>query len=132
MDDIKEAHEEQNQSGDILILSELTLIETCLLISIKHILIIYDGQPFNFEMVHHEYDKFVSTKARGFKQDRTVVMKAWETLIELEIITPIDRGTKIQKEFKLYSLQVLPETILQTLDGIPQNVKEWATAGSYA
>ena len=132
MDDIKEVHEEQNQSGDIPILSGLTLIETCLLISIKHILIIYDGQPFNFEMVHHEYDKFVSTKARGFKQDRTVVMKAWETLIELEIITPIDRGTKIQKEFKLYSLQVLPETILQTLDGIPQNVKEWATAGSYA
>ena len=83
-------------------------------------------------MVHHEYDKFVSTKARGNIQDRTVVMKAWETLIELEVITPIDRGTKIQKEFKLYSLQVLPETILQTLDGIPQNVKEWATAGSFA
>ena len=131
-EDIKEAHKEQTESSDIPILSGLTLIETMVLIAIKHILVIYDGQPFNFEMTYHEYDKFVTTKARGFKQDRTVVMKAWETLIELEIITPMDRGTKIQKEFKLHSLQVLPETILKALDGIPQNVKEWATSGSYA
>ena len=131
-EDIRDAHKEQTESSDVPILSGLTLIETCLLIAIKHILVIYDGQPFNFEMTYHEYDKFVTTKARRFKQDRTVVMKAWETLIELEIITPMDRGTKIQKEFKLHSLQVLPENILKALDGIPQDVKEWATSGSYA
>lgn len=67
-----------------------------------------------------------------YKQDRTVVMKAWETLIELEIITPVDRGTKIQKEYKLHNLQVLPDTILKALEGVPQNIKEWATQGSYA
>lgn len=110
----------------------LTLIEICLLVAIKHIQIIYDSQPFNFEMVFHEFDKFVSTKGKMYKQERPVVMKAWETLIELEIITPVDKGTKIQKEFKLHNLQVFPETIVKALDEVPQNVKEWATSSTFA
>ena len=110
----------------------LTLIEVCILIAIKHIQVIYDGQPFNFEMVFHEFDKYVSTKNSMLKQERPVVMKAWETLIELEIITPVDKGTKIQKEFKLHNLQVFPETILKAIDGVPQNVREWATSSTFA
>lgn len=130
--DIEKALDEQTESGEPPILAGLTLIETCILIAVKHIQIIYDNQPFNFEMAFHEFDKFVSTKAKMLKTDRALVMKAWETLIDLEIITPVDRGTKIQKEFKLHNLQVFPETIMQSLDGVPQNVREWATAGSYA
>ena len=130
-----QAYEEQSESGEPPILAGLTLIEICILIAIKHIQIIYDGQPFNFEMAFHEFDKFVNktgTGAKMYKQERPVIMKAWETLIDLEIITPVDKGTKIQKEFKLHNLQVLPETILKALDGLPQNVKEWAASGSYA
>ena len=110
----------------------LTLIEICMLIAIKHIQVIYDGQPFNFEMVFHEFDKYVSTKNQMLKQERPVAMKAWETLIELEIITPVDKGTKVQKEFKLHNLQVFPETILKAIDGVPQNVREWATSSTFA
>jgi len=130
--DIIKAFEEQSESGEPPILAGLTLIEICLLVAIKHIQIIYDGQPFNFEMVFHEFDKFVSTKGKMYKQERPVVMKAWETLIELEIITPVDKGTKIQKEYKLHNLQVFPETILKALDEVPQNVKEWATSSTFA
>merc|ERR1712223_160885 len=130
--DIIQAFEEQSESGEPTILAGLTLIEICILIAIKHIQVIYDGQPFNFEMVFHEFDKYVSTKNSMLKQERPVVMKAWETLIELEIITPVDKGTKIQKEFKLHNLQVFPETILKAIDGVPQNVREWATSSTFA
>lgn len=130
--DVTKVFEEQTESGEPPILAGLTLIEICLLISIKHILVIYEGQPFNFEMAFHEFDKFVSNKYQLLKQERPVVMKAWETLIELELILPVDKGTKIQKEFKLHTLQVFPETILKALDQVPQTVKDWATAGSYA
>jgi len=124
--------EEQNQSADAVILSGLTLIETCVLIAIKHLQVIYEGQPFNFEMAYHELDKFVSTKAKMLKQERNVVMKAWETLIDLELITPVDRGTKIQKEFKLHQLQIFSDVILKAVDkNVPQNVIEWANSGSY-
>ena len=131
-EDLSRVFHEQTESGEPPILAGLTLIEICILIAIKHLQIIYDGQPFNFEMAFHEFDKFVSTKAKMLKQERAVVMKAWETLIDLELITPVDKGTKIQKEFKLHNLQVFPDTILKTLNNVPQNVKEWATAGSYA
>jgi len=130
--DIIQAFEEQSESGEPPILAGLTLIEICILIAIKHIQVIYDGQPFNFEMVFHEFDKYVSTKNQMLKQERPVVMKAWETLIELEIITAVDKGTKIQKEFKLHNLQVFPETILKAIDGVPQNVREWATSSTFA
>jgi len=124
--------EEQNQSADAVILSGLTLIETCVLIAIKHLQVIYEGQPFNFEMAYHELDKFVSTKAKMLKQERNVVMKAWETLIDLELITPVDKGTKIQKEFKLHQLQIFTDVILKAVDkNVPQNVIEWANSGSY-
>ena len=129
---IQNVFEDQNQSADLVILSGLTLIETCVLIAIKHLQVIYDGQPFNFEMAYHELDKFVSTKAKMLKQERNVVMKAWETLIDLELITPVDRGTKIQKEFKLHQLQIFSDVILKAVDkNVPQNVIEWANSGSY-
>lgn len=130
--DFVSTFEEQSESGEPPILAGLTLIEICILIAIKHLQVIYEGQPFNFEMAYHEFDKFVSTKAKMLKQERAVAMKAWETLIDLELITPVDKGTKILKEFKLHNLQVFPDVILKVLDGVPQNVKEWATSGSYA
>ena len=131
-DHLKAIVDEQMGDSEPVILAGLTVIETCMLVAIKHLQTIYEGQAFNFEMAYHEYDKFVSTKAKMLKQDRRVLMKAWEMLIELEIITPVDRGTKIQKEFKLHWLQVLPETILKTMDTMPQSVQEWAKSIAYA
>ena len=88
-------------------------------------------QPaFNFEMAFHEYDKFATRKAKLFRYDRSVVMKAWEALQDLELITPVDKGavTKAQKEFRHFTLQVLPEQILSVVDAsAPLTVKEWAT-----
>ena len=34
---------------------DLSVTEICLLIAIKHLEQIYDNEPFNFEMVYHEY-----------------------------------------------------------------------------
>ena len=130
-EDLIRVFEEQSESGEPPILSGLTMIEICLLVAIKHILIIYDGQPFNFEMANHEFDKFATTKGKQYKQERNVVLKAWETLIDLEIITPVDRGTKIQKEFKLHNLQIFPNVILKSLESAPQIIKEWGEQGSY-
>ena len=56
-------------------------------------------------------------------------LKAWEALQELELITPVDKGvtTKVQKEFRLFTLQVLPDQILAVVDAnAPLTVKEWA------
>ena len=49
-EDLDKVFEEQTGSAETPILTGLTLIEICTLIAIKHIQVIYEGQPFNFEM----------------------------------------------------------------------------------
>ena len=124
----------QQQQGDAsekTLLSGLSILEMCVLIAVKHVLAIYQDQPFNFEMAYYEYDKFATRKAKMFRYDRPVVMKAWEALQDLEIITPLDKGTRVQKEFKLFSLQLLPDLIMAAVDqSMPLSVKEWATSVS--
>lgn len=120
----------QNSSEEISLLSGLSVLEMCVLISIKHVLFLYEDQPFNFEMCYHEYDKFSTKKAKMFRYDRAVVMKAWEALQDLELITPLDKTSKIQKEYRLHLLHVTTEMIMNAVEnGLPLSVKEWATTG---
>ena len=120
----------QNSSEECSLLGGLSVLEMCVLISIKHVLFLYEDQPFNFEMCYHEYDKFSTRKAKMFRYDRAVVMKAWEALQELELITPLDKASKVQKEYKLHILHVTTEMIMSAVEnGLPLSVKEWATTG---
>ena len=121
---------DQTTSPECSLLVGLSVLEMCVLISIKHVLYLYEGQPFNFEMAYHEYDKFATRKAKMFRYDRAVVMKAWETLLDLELISPTDKGSKAQKEFRLHSMHVSPEMIMTAVEnGLPLPVKEWASSG---
>jgi len=117
------------------LLQGISVLEMCVLVAVKHVLAVYPDQPaFNFEMAFHEYDKFATRKAKLFRYDRSVVMKAWEALQDLELITPVDKGavTKAQKEFRHFTLQVLPEQILSVVDAsAPLTVKEWATSVTF-
>ena len=112
-------------------MQSLSVLELCVLVSIKHVLAVYPDQiAFNFEMAYHEYDKFATRKAKMFRYDRAVVMKAWEALQDLELITPLDRGTKVQKEYKLHQLQIPIDMIMTVVEsGLPLSVKEWASSG---
>ena len=64
--------------------ADLSILELCLLIAIKHLSQIYEGEPFNFEMVFHEYLKFKRRKMATLPDERGVVSKAWETLVSEE------------------------------------------------
>lgn len=125
-----EVLKDQNTSPECSLLTGLSVLEMCVLISAKHVLFLYDDQPFNFEMTYHEYDKFATRKAKMFRYDRAVVMKAWEALQDLELITPLDKSSKVQKEYKLHLLQVPIEMIMSSVEnGLPLSVKEWANSG---
>merc|ERR1712111_5784 len=99
------------------LLQGISVLEMCVLVAVKHVLAVYPDQPaFNFEMAFHEYDKFSTRKAKMFRYDRAVVMKAWEALQELELITPIDKASKVQKEYKLHILHVTTEMIMSAVE----------------
>ena len=69
-------------------LKDLSITELCLLIAIKHLEQIYDYEPFNFEMVYHEYIKFKRRKYSMLPEEKSVITKSWETLLELELVSP--------------------------------------------
>ena len=66
---------------------DLSVTELCILIAVKHLEQIYDGEPFNFEMMYHEFVKFKRRKFSTLPDDRSVITKCWENLLELELVS---------------------------------------------
>ena len=109
------------------------MLDLTLLLAAKHLVRIHGDESFNFETVFHEYHKFVSRKCSAMLSfSRAVMMKSWELLISLELIRPLDKGSRIQNEYKQYALDVMPEEIecvAANAHCLPLDVKEWADSG---
>ncbi|XP_010889373.1 origin recognition complex subunit 4 isoform X2 [Esox lucius] len=113
------------------ILHGLSVLELCLIIAMKHLSDIYEGEPFNFQMVHNEFKKFLQRKSQSiYNFDKPVVMKAFEHLQQLELIKSVDGSTgKIHKEYQLMKLMLDHNQIMEALQKYPQcptDVKQWA------
>ena len=63
-------------------INDLSVLELCLLVAIKHLSQIYQGEPFDFETVFLEYLKFQQSKMPFLPDERSFVSKSWETLVE--------------------------------------------------
>lgn len=61
-------------------LLDLSILELCLIIAMKHHIEIYDSQAMNFEMIFTRYSKFVSANSSVQIAQRPVVLKAFEHL----------------------------------------------------
>lgn len=59
---------------------DLSILELCLVIAMKHHVEIYDNQAMNFEMIFTRYLKFVNANSNIQTVQRPVVMKAFEHL----------------------------------------------------
>ncbi|KAM4711060.1 origin recognition complex subunit 4 isoform 2-T2 [Anableps anableps] len=54
----------------------LSILELCLIIAMKHLNDIYEGEPFNLQMVHNEFKKFLQRKSRTmYSFEQPVIMK---------------------------------------------------------
>lgn len=107
----------------------ISILELCLIISMKHLTDIYEGEPFNFEMVYSEFLKFARKRSGMAVYEKAVVMKAYEHLQSLELIRG-HGGGQGQREYKLMNLLVHPTQILDALQhysGCPTEIKQWAT-----
>ncbi|KAJ1998798.1 origin recognition complex subunit 4 [Coemansia thaxteri] len=82
-------------SAKLQVLSSVSLLELCLIISMKS-LVQCGSSKYNFEMVYSEYKSFMSrhllvVSAGGSMKvyKKPVALKAFETLVELEIVRPV-------------------------------------------
>uniref|UniRef100_A0A4W6DTI5 Origin recognition complex subunit 4 n=1 Tax=Lates calcarifer TaxID=8187 RepID=A0A4W6DTI5_LATCA len=54
----------------------LSILELCLIIAMKHLNDVYEGEPFNLQMVHNEFKKFLQRKSNSmYNFDQPVIMK---------------------------------------------------------
>ncbi|XP_056287241.1 origin recognition complex subunit 4 isoform X2 [Pseudoliparis swirei] len=109
----------------------LSILELCLVIAMKHLNDVYEGQPFNLQMVHNEFKKFLQRKSNSmYKFEQPVILKAFEHLQQLEFIQPVDSSlAKTQKEYQLMRLMLDHSQIMEALQKYPQcptDVKQWA------
>lgn len=129
--DFVEAMKVTTTDSKSAMLHGISILELCLIIAMKHLTDIYDGEPFNFEMVYSEYAKFAQKRSSMQMYEKAVVLKAFEHLLALELVKSTDgSGTRIQKEYRLMSLLIHPSQITDALQKYPQcptEVKQWAS-----
>jgi len=110
----------------------LSVLELCLIIAMKHLTERYDAEPFNFEMVFSEYEKFCRSHSSIQLFDRVVVMKSYEQLCQLELVRCVsETGSKSTAEYQLITLHVDSSQImdsLQKLPSCPTDIRQWAAS----
>ena len=112
-----------------LLIKDLSIVTLCLLVAVKHITDIYDGEPFNFEMVYHEYVKFKRRKLSTLPEERSVVFKCWEQLLELELVLPRPGLKGQQLEYILNTFQLSAQNLSKSVEKYPHcptEVLQWA------
>ncbi|XP_045782520.1 origin recognition complex subunit 4 [Maniola jurtina] len=121
----------------VKLLQSLSILELSLVIAMVHGMAIFDGQPMNFEMVLHRYTKFANTNSSNQSVPRPVVLKAFEHLELLQIITPSKNAphssedactSSVQKEYKLYALSASVDDVKQAIASyraLPTEISHW-------
>ncbi|NWY48151.1 ORC4 protein, partial [Sylvia atricapilla] len=131
--DLQEAHRQQSSDSRANIVHGLSVLEICLIIAMKHLNEVYDGEPFNFQMVYNEFQKFIQRKAHSmYNFEKPIVMKAFEHLLQLELVQPLERpSARAQREFLLMKLLLDSSQIMEALQlypNCPTDVKQWAAS----
>ncbi|NWV32306.1 ORC4 protein, partial [Grantiella picta] len=130
---LQEASKQHSADSKANIVHGLSVLEICLIIAMKHLNEVYDGEPFNFQMVYNEFQKFIQRKAHSmYNFEKPVVMKAFEHLLQLELVKPLERpSVRAQREYLLMKLLLDSSQImdaLQVYPNCPTDVKQWAAS----
>ncbi|XP_029461285.1 origin recognition complex subunit 4 isoform X2 [Rhinatrema bivittatum] len=131
--DLIEANKLQSMDSKVNIVLGLSVLEVCLIIAMKHLHDIYEGEPFNFQMVQNEFQKFIQRKAHSvYNFEKPVIMKAFEHLHQLELIKPMEGlSLRTQKEYQLMKLLLDHDQLMDALQkypNCPTDVRQWATS----
>ncbi|KAK7083037.1 origin recognition complex subunit 4 [Halocaridina rubra] len=126
---LSEAQRLINVEAKISILQGLSTLQICLVVAMKHLTTVYEGEPFNFEMIYREYMKFSHKKSSMQSYDRPVIFKAFDQLKSLELVRCVDSTRGIRQEYQLLQLMMTPLQIVEAipqLPNIPTDIEQWA------
>lgn len=124
-----DSQRQQLEDSNVALLKGLSMLELSLVIAMVHLTKIYDGEPFNFEMVYKEFLKFATGKS-SLETSKPVVTKAFQQLEALEFVQPVSRSlANVQYEFRLMQLLVDPSQVHEVVHKsttLPTELNHWA------
>ncbi|NWW93047.1 ORC4 protein, partial [Rhynochetos jubatus] len=131
--DLQEASKHYRADSKANIVHGLSVLEICLVIAMKHLNDVYEGEPFNFQMVYNEFQKFIQRKAHSmYNFEKPVVMKAFEHLLQLELVKPMEKpSVRTQREYLPMKMLLDNNQIMDALQAYPNcptDVKQWAAS----
>lgn len=105
-------------------------------IAIKHQTMNYEREPFNFEMIYTQFLKFLKRNATNMITERSVVLKTFQRLQELEIIVPLKKTLgntigKVPLEYQLYNFNLTEDQVKEGVESNKQlttELKQWAVS----
>lgn len=129
LDDFQEASHHFSEDTKCAVIQGLSILELSLVIAMMHLTEIYDGEPFNFEIVYNELSKYFKKKM-AWNIDKSVVIKAFEHLIDLELVKPCSEITSnVLKRFMLVRLLVDTNEVkdaIEVYQNLPLHLKQWS------
>jgi len=87
-----------------------------------------DQSRTNFEQVFKEWNDFTVRHFTPLHVDKAVCFKAFEHLMELELVMPIENTHNSMKEYLAVRLMVYPEqvdTTLKEYENLPIPMQKW-------
>jgi len=131
-DDLLQSYSNIHMDTKAAVLNGLSILELTLVIAAKHVLNRRDNQPFNFEMLHNEYQTFSRRRLAGMQTyTKPVAFKAYEHLIALELFkcTEVFTQNSSAKEYKPMCMLVEVSQIQHALQHYPEcptELKNWS------
>lgn len=112
----------------VQILCDLSTLELCLIIAMKHHCEIYDRDPFNFKMIMARFTKF-ATNCASFKNiDEQMILKAFVKIKDLELILPLSLGESHSGQFQMFRFELTNSQVKAAVANSSLNteVEVWA------
>ncbi|KAI8052078.1 origin recognition complex subunit 4 C-terminus-domain-containing protein [Syncephalis plumigaleata] len=130
-DELTRITEARQNDRKMQLLQGVSVLDLCLMISAKRLLDTSHVQ-INFAMIFDEYLQLFATTATGGMKHykREVALKAFERLIELELILPTEHQKPLPKEYRMTKLALHPYQVVEAVKqykNCPDHLRRWVS-----
>lgn len=94
----------KSEDDKVQLLCDLSTLELCLIIAIRHHCEIYDRDPFNFKMIMDRFKKFAINSTSFKNINEQMILKAFVKIKNLELILPLNFGESHSGQFQMFHL----------------------------
>ncbi|XP_022655547.1 origin recognition complex subunit 4-like isoform X2 [Varroa jacobsoni] len=115
----------------LVVISRMPALHIILLVCMLRLNVIYDGEPFNFELLYKEFKRFNRETRSLLNLPKDTVLKAFESICELEFVQPVGGiAMASQKRYHLHHLHFNADLVRKAVEshsGLPTDVSQWVT-----